>query len=290
MLHWYHPLVWLAVYVSCQDSELACDERVVRQLGEGSRSAYGRVLLDMTVGQGHKADFLCCATTMTADGRSLKERIQMIAFRPRTRAVTGVAVAALMLGTFCVACTGVKGDVDSDAASGSRQESGENDKTVPEQNGQKYMAYVSMICQCSWSMLSDDVLPTAVLDYVMERQADGSWRMVEDCELPVSLTLKEDSKYGLYMTMVGEVPCLLNLDRDGTFSFYEAISSILTDSMRGRFEWSDEMLELKFVDSDIVWYLQMQDGGRWNLIFREDLSTQPGNVLLPDGIVFERIS
>ena len=24
-LHWYHPLVWLAVYVSCQDSELACD-------------------------------------------------------------------------------------------------------------------------------------------------------------------------------------------------------------------------------------------------------------------------
>ncbi len=92
---------------------------------------------------------------------------------------------------------------------------------------------VSMICQCSWSMLSDDVLPTAVLDYVMERQADGSWRMVEDYELPVSLTLKEDSKYGLYMTMVGEVPCLLNLDRDGTFSFYEAISSILTDSMRG---------------------------------------------------------
>lgn len=50
------------------------------------------------------------------------------------------------------------------------------------------------------------------------------------------------------------------------------------------------MLELKFVDSDVVWYLQTQDGGRWNLIFREDLSTQPGNVLLPDGIVFERIS
>ena len=636
-LHWYHPLVWLAVYVSCQDSELACDERVVRQLGEESRSAYGRVLLDMTVGQGHKADFLCFATTMTADGRSLKERIQMIAFRPRTRAVTGVAVAALMLGIFCVACTGVKGDVDSDAASGSGQESGEIGKTVPEQdvtgggetgqhtadptvdhvrsdnvyyrviqdttiddpyftmkvpegfvgqvaygvvlgknqagesylqhmtlfhipsisqlwegdpqygwhemtdggclcycywtglpdlepdleeiafrsgswdiremeyilakdydeyagvggslaqankagtgayfwmeptdvqydlqnpegyeaclrelaecwnsftaksfpyeeleeysgeiprwrqdfeeaevvyswftsmgevpmkaltdsdmgsrpymdasgviygrvdlpdvntmedlrnyvnryfapeitdsllsgkkpeldykgappfleedgvlygmsggvgqyhrtdarrqyavrftevtgagleravrmpeeNGQKYRAYVSMICQCSWSMLSDDVLPTAVLDYVMERQEDGSWRMVEDYELPVSLTLKEDSKYGLYLTMVGEIPCLLSLDRDGTFGFCEAASSVLTDGMRGRFEWSDEMLVLKFVDSDIEWYLQMQDGGRWNLTFREDLSTQLGNVLLPDGIVFERVS
>ena len=61
-------------------------------------------------------------------------------------------------------------------------------------------------------------------------------------------------------------------------------------SVSGRFEWSDEMLVLKFVDSDIEWYLQMQDGGRWNLTFREDLSTQPGNVLLPDGIVFERVS
>jgi len=49
-------------------------------------------------------------------------------------------------------------------------------------------------------------------------------------------------------------------------------------------------LVLKFVDSDIEWYLQMQDGGRWNLTFREDLSTQLGNVLLPDGIVFERVS
>lgn len=43
---------------------------------------------------------------MTTDGKSLKERVRMIARRPRTLAVTGVAAVVLMLGIFCVACTG----------------------------------------------------------------------------------------------------------------------------------------------------------------------------------------
>lgn len=106
VLHWYNPLVWLAVHMSRRDSELACDENTIRRLGEGNRGAYGRVLLDLTAVQGSRVDFLCCATTMMAEGKSLKERVQMIARRPRTMAVTGVSAAVLMLGIFCVACTG----------------------------------------------------------------------------------------------------------------------------------------------------------------------------------------
>ena len=75
VLHWYHPLVWVAAYVSRQDSELACDERTIRYLGEERRNVYGRLLVDLTVAKMSAADFLCCATTMTADGRSLKERV-----------------------------------------------------------------------------------------------------------------------------------------------------------------------------------------------------------------------
>lgn len=121
-LHWYNPLVWLAVHTSRRDSELACDENTIRQLGEGNRGAYGRVLLDLTTVRGSRADFLCCATTMTADGKSLKERVQMIARRPRTLAVTGAAAAVLMLGIFCVACTGSR-EGGSPGVSDSRQPS-----------------------------------------------------------------------------------------------------------------------------------------------------------------------
>lgn len=123
-LHWYNPLVWLAVFVSRQDSELACDERTVGRLGEENRSAYGRVLVEVTVQQSRKTDFLCCATAMTADGKSLRERVQMIAKRPRTLAVTGVILAVLMLGIFCVACTGVRGGEGADKSPDSLQESG----------------------------------------------------------------------------------------------------------------------------------------------------------------------
>lgn len=137
-LHWYNPLVWLAAHVSRQDSELACDERTVNRLGEECRSVYGRVLVEVTVQQSRKADFLCCATAMTADGKSLKERVQMIAKRPRTLAVTGVVLAILMLGIFCVACTGVRGGDDADRNPGGSRESGDmasEDPFVSEQPG-----------------------------------------------------------------------------------------------------------------------------------------------------------
>ena len=117
-LHWYHPLVWLAAYVSRQDSELACDERTIRYLGEERRNVYGRMLVDLTVAKMSAADFLCCATTMTADGRSLKERVQLIANKPRMLAATGGLVAALLVAVSCVACTGAKdnGTAEPDTA------------------------------------------------------------------------------------------------------------------------------------------------------------------------------
>ncbi len=124
-----------------------------------------------------------------------------------------------------------------------------------------------------------------------ERQEDGGWRVVGDYELPVSLTLEEESKYGLYQAMVKGVPYLLNLGRDGVFGFDSGISSVLKlYNAEDRFYWTDEMLVLDFGASDTVWYLQMQDGDRWNLIFREDLSTHPEGGALQDGTVFEKIS
>ncbi len=132
-LHWYNPLVWLATYVSRQDSELACDERTVGRLGEENRSVYGRVLVEVTVQQSRKADFLCCATSMTADGKNLRERVQMIAKRPRTLAVTGAVLAVLMLGIFCVACTGVRGERDMGAnPNRTPNESKESGNAAPE--------------------------------------------------------------------------------------------------------------------------------------------------------------
>ncbi|MDE7225180.1 MAG: M56 family metallopeptidase, partial [Acetatifactor sp.] len=135
-IHWYHPLVWLAAYVSRQDSELACDERTIRRLGEERRNIYGRILVDLTVEKAAAIDFLCCATTMTADGRSLKERVQLIAHKPHMLAATGGILAALMVAVSCVACTGARADVapEPDAVGDSELESEENG--TPETEGE----------------------------------------------------------------------------------------------------------------------------------------------------------
>ena len=45
-LHWYNPLVWLSYVLLCRDIELACDERVIRELDINDRKAYSMALLN----------------------------------------------------------------------------------------------------------------------------------------------------------------------------------------------------------------------------------------------------
>lgn len=88
-LHWYNPLVWLAAVLSRRDGELACDEGALQGADDRERAAYGRTLIRLVTARPSAGELLCCATTMTAGSSSLKERIAMIARKPRTLAAEG---------------------------------------------------------------------------------------------------------------------------------------------------------------------------------------------------------
>ncbi|MCR5663704.1 MAG: M56 family metallopeptidase [Oscillospiraceae bacterium] len=45
-VHWFNPLCWLAFILLCRDIELACDEKVIRELGRSERAAYLQTLLN----------------------------------------------------------------------------------------------------------------------------------------------------------------------------------------------------------------------------------------------------
>ena len=47
--YWFNPVCWLAYLLFCRDIEAACDEKVVRELGEGCKAAYSRALLACSV-------------------------------------------------------------------------------------------------------------------------------------------------------------------------------------------------------------------------------------------------
>ncbi|MBQ8696993.1 MAG: M56 family metallopeptidase, partial [Clostridia bacterium] len=51
-LHWYNPFVWLSFMLYSRDTELACDERVIRKNGSEIRKPYAHALLTYSMGKG----------------------------------------------------------------------------------------------------------------------------------------------------------------------------------------------------------------------------------------------
>ena len=108
-IHWYNPLVWWAAFLSQRDAELACDEATINRLGEGERAEYGRTLIGMTCQK--KANVLITATTMNSGKSGLKERIMLIAKKPKMAIYTLITV--VLIASIAVGCTftGAKMDI-----------------------------------------------------------------------------------------------------------------------------------------------------------------------------------
>ncbi len=100
-IHWYNPLVWWAAFLSQRDAELACDEATIKRLGEGERAEYGRTLIGMTCQK--KANVLITATTMNSGKSGLRERIMLIAKKPKMALYTLLVV--VLVASIAVGCT-----------------------------------------------------------------------------------------------------------------------------------------------------------------------------------------
>lgn len=48
-IHWFNPLVWLGYVLLCRDIELACDEKVIRDLNTSQKADYSQALLTCSV-------------------------------------------------------------------------------------------------------------------------------------------------------------------------------------------------------------------------------------------------
>ncbi len=48
-VHWFNPLVWISYTLLCRDIEMACDERVIKDLDSDSRKSYSEALLSCSI-------------------------------------------------------------------------------------------------------------------------------------------------------------------------------------------------------------------------------------------------
>ncbi len=160
-VYWFNPFVWLAAILSRRDCELACDEGALIRLGEDSRIGYGRMLVGMMASGVHPAELLRGATTMTSGKNGIRERIQLIARKPKK--LIPALVAAVLIAAVAVGCTftsadpetpsdpGVPSDVSPSAAEDERNSSDSDaamtayiaDGSTVEDFAQNYIDYVS---------------------------------------------------------------------------------------------------------------------------------------------------
>lgn len=105
-LHWYNPLVWWAAILSKKDAEFSCDEATIKALGEEERKDYGKTLIQLSSKE--KYNVFLTATAMTSDKKSIKERIVLIAKKPKAKWYT--LVVCVLISAIAVGCTFTQGE------------------------------------------------------------------------------------------------------------------------------------------------------------------------------------
>ena len=108
-IHWFNPLMWLAYVLLCRDIELACDEKVVKELGRDQRADYSQALLACSV---NRRMIAACPLAFGEVG--VKERVKTVLnYKKPAFWVIAVSLIACAVVAVCF-LTNPKND-DSDA-------------------------------------------------------------------------------------------------------------------------------------------------------------------------------
>ena len=72
-VHWFNPLLWLGYILLCRDIELACDEKVIREMGSEQRADYTQALVSCSVS---RRSIAACPLAFGEVG--IKERVKSV--------------------------------------------------------------------------------------------------------------------------------------------------------------------------------------------------------------------
>ena len=96
-VYWFNPLVWLAYIMLCRDIELACDERVIREMGIQEKKAYSEALLTCSISRR-----MVPACPLAFGEVGVRERIQsVLQYKKPAFRMVGIATLALVLVAVC---------------------------------------------------------------------------------------------------------------------------------------------------------------------------------------------
>ena len=96
-VYWFQPLLWVAYVLLCRDIELACDEKVIRDMNREQRADYSQALLQCSV---RRSAMAACPLAFGEVG--VMERVKnVLNYRKPAFWVIVAAVAACLIAAVC---------------------------------------------------------------------------------------------------------------------------------------------------------------------------------------------
>lgn len=96
-LHWFNPVVWLGYILLCRDIELACDEKVIKDLNNEERADYSQALLTCSV---NRRMIAACPLAFGEVG--VKDRVKSILnYKKPAFWIVSISVVASIIVALC---------------------------------------------------------------------------------------------------------------------------------------------------------------------------------------------
>lgn len=96
-VHWFNPLMWVGYILLCRDIELACDEKVIRQLSRDARADYSQAILTCSV---HRRAIAACPLAFGEVGVKTRVKSVLSYKKPAFWVMMGALIACLV-GVTC---------------------------------------------------------------------------------------------------------------------------------------------------------------------------------------------
>lgn len=118
VIHWFNPVIWLAYTLFCRDIELACDEKVIKNLSHEERADYSQVLVSCSMNHRLRAT---CPVAFGEGG--VKERIRSIMHYKKPRFwIILLSVVACIVAALCFLTDPKQGSMSDSAVEFLEQE------------------------------------------------------------------------------------------------------------------------------------------------------------------------
>ena len=96
-IYWFNPLCWIAYIMLCKDIELACDEKVIKNMSFGDKKEYSKVLLSCA---SQRRLVLVCPLAFGEVG--VKERVKLVlSYKRPAFWITMIAVVVCIIVAVC---------------------------------------------------------------------------------------------------------------------------------------------------------------------------------------------